>query len=69
MKKEKKKKHVLLVYKRRFERKGGGEGAQNFVPQMRFEILSIIIKLSKLKKCTHMISIYSLSLTQNWREI
>ena len=47
----------------------GREGARNFVPQMRYELWSVIFKWSKLKKCTHMTSIYSLSVTQNWREI
>ena len=32
---------------------------------LKFEVF----KWSKLKKCTHMTSIYSLSVTQNWREI
>ena len=36
---------------------------------MRSELWIIILKWSKLKKCTHMTSIYSLSVTQNWREI
>ena len=43
--------------------------AQNFMPQMRSEIWSAILKWSKLKRCAHMAFIYSLSVTQNWREI
>ena len=39
------------------------------MPQLRSELWSVILKWSKLKKCTHMASIYSLSFTQNWREI
>jgi len=47
----------------------GREGARNFVPQISSEIWNLILKWSKLKKCTHMASIYSLIVTQNWREI
>ena len=47
----------------------GREGAWNFVPQMRSELWIVILKWSKLKTCTHMTSFYSLSATQNWREI
>jgi len=47
----------------------GREGAQNFMPQMRSELWSVILEWSKFKKCRHMASIYSLSVTQNWREI
>ena len=47
----------------------GREGARNFVPQMSYELWSVILKWSELKKCTHMASIYSLSVTQNWRGI
>jgi len=36
---------------------------------MRSKLWSVIVKWSKLKKYTHMTSIYSLSVTQNWREI
>jgi len=45
------------------------EGARNFVPQIRSELWSIILKWSNLEKSTRMASIYSLSVTQNWREI
>jgi len=41
----------------------------NFVPQKRSELWSVILKWSKLKKNAHMTFIYSLSVTQNWREI
>ena len=41
------------------------EGARNFMPQKRSELWSLILKWSKLKKCTRMASIYSLSVTQN----
>jgi len=40
-----------------------------FWPQMRSQLWSVILKWSKLKKFIHMASIYSLSVTQNWREI
>jgi len=43
--------------------------ARNLVPQKRSEIWSLILKWLKLKKYTHMTPIYSLSVTQNWREI
>ena len=49
--------------------KGEEEKSQNIVPLKKSELLSLILKWSKLKKCTHMTSIYSLSVTQNWREI
>ena len=39
------------------------------MPQIRYKIWSVILKWSKFKKCTHKASIYSLSVTQNWREI
>ena len=39
------------------------------MPQKRSELWSLILKWSKFKKCTHMTSIYSLSVTQDWREI
>ena len=42
---------------------------QNLVPLKKSELWSLILKWSKLKKCIHITSTYSLSVTQNWREI
>ena len=54
----------------RKEKMSGGrrrEGAWNFMPQKRSKLWSVILKWSKFKKCTQMTSIYSLSVTQNWK--
>jgi len=41
-----------------------------FMPQMRYEIWSVIFQMIKVeKKYTHKASIYSLSVTQNWKKI
>ena len=50
--------------------KGGGEKNTNFCALKELWNLKFNIQMIKVeKKCTHMTSIYSLSVTQNWREI
>jgi len=46
-----------------------GEGAWNFVPRMRSELWSVILKMIKVEKMHTHGSIYNLSVTQNWKEI
>ena len=55
--------------KKKMSGRRGREEARNFVPQLRFELWSVTLKWSNLKKYTHMASIYILSVTRNWREI
>ena len=42
--------------------------ARHFVLEKSSEIWSLTFKWSKFQKCKHMTSIYSLSVTQNWKE-
>ena len=50
--------------------KGEGEKSMKFCALKELWNLKFNIQMIKVeKKCTHMTSIYSLSVTQNWREI
>jgi len=60
--------HEWRKRKRERERERERRGTK-FMPQMRSEFWSVIFQMIKVEKCTHKASIYSLNVTQNWREI
>jgi len=47
----------------------GGRRSTKFCALIEVWTLNCNSQLIKVEKCTHMASIYSLSVTQNWREI